>query len=398
MRIALLAALLTAFFAGQAAERAQANVNLGVLPLCTTSSFDFATVSNPPYAWKSQIDGNTALMGDPVGPGVANNCAAQLKTRIENTCTSPDYCPHGTGYDLLSTATAFPNTVAASGGDNQHVTISIPGVDKRGWASCLPMAGATHAFCPGAASGEANDVGKIYYRFKDDDGNYTSRFTISAGDTNPGFRIQRVNQAANACANTSPECTYEIYWKRGTGGGALQSIDAQIVMELPITYSSGPFPVVTGYVGIPMEIAAHDLSNVQTGDGSGSPSGAPPKDTAPPVITAAKTFKLKAKTVLKKGAAFPISFSESSSAAGSLTLAKSTVKKLGLGKKALVLGSAKSGAAASSTLTIKLNKKGKSALGLLAKLPGKKLKLTLLLTATDSAGNASTKTVPVTIS
>ena len=109
-----------------------------------------------------------------------------------------------------------------------------------------------------------------------------------------------------------------------------------------------------------------------------------PADTTSPTLTA-KVAKLKLRDLLKKGLNATADCSEACMVKAQLTVDAKTAKKLKLGKKAVVIGQG-SGMSPGGPLTVpvKLTSKAKKALK-----RAKSLKASLVLTATDPAGNAS---------
>jgi hypothetical protein len=111
----------------------------------------------------------------------------------------------------------------------------------------------------------------------------------------------------------------------------------------------------------------------------------PPKDGLAPVLTAT-VGKVKLGDVLKKGLSAAASCNEACSVRAQLQVDAKTAKKLKLGKVATVIGSGNASASGAGKLTVpvKLTAKAKKALK-----KQKSLKATLILSGTDSAGNAA---------
>jgi hypothetical protein len=109
----------------------------------------------------------------------------------------------------------------------------------------------------------------------------------------------------------------------------------------------------------------------------------PGADTQAPTVrsSAAKT---KLATLLKKGLRVTANCSESCSVAAQLQIPAKTAKKLKLGKKVTVIGkgSASAARAGDVTVPVKLTKKAKARIK-----RARSLTATLVLTATDAAGN-----------
>jgi hypothetical protein len=111
----------------------------------------------------------------------------------------------------------------------------------------------------------------------------------------------------------------------------------------------------------------------------------PPKDGVAPVLTAT-LGKVKLGDVLKKGLPATVSCSEACSVRAQLQVDAKTAKKLKLGKVATVIGAGNASAPGAGKLTVpvKLTAKAKKALK-----KQKSLKVKLIVSATDSAGNAA---------
>jgi hypothetical protein len=114
-----------------------------------------------------------------------------------------------------------------------------------------------------------------------------------------------------------------------------------------------------------------------------------PRDTRAPTVTSAAS-KPRLKTLLKKGLIASVTCDEACSVAAQLQIPAKTAKKLKLGKKLTVIGKGAASAplAGKVSVPVKLTKKAKRRLK-----RTRKLTATLVVVATDSAGNRST---PVT--
>ena len=108
-----------------------------------------------------------------------------------------------------------------------------------------------------------------------------------------------------------------------------------------------------------------------------------PRDTAAPGLSASVP-KLKLRDLLKKGLKAGVTCSEPCTVQAKLQIDAKTAKKLKLGQKAAAIGSGKAFGSGRVTVTVKLTSKAKKALK-----RAKSLKASLVLTATDPAGNAS---------
>ncbi len=115
------------------------------------------------------------------------------------------------------------------------------------------------------------------------------------------------------------------------------------------------------------------------------PEVKPPADTVAPSLTAT-IGKAKLAQILKKGLPVSATCNEGCTVKGELHVDAKTAKKLKLGKKAVVIGSghAVGSAGGKTTVPVKLTAKARKALK-----RTRSIKVTVLVTATDPAGNAA---------
>lgn len=109
----------------------------------------------------------------------------------------------------------------------------------------------------------------------------------------------------------------------------------------------------------------------------------PPKDTTAPGLTLS-FGKLKLGDLVKKGLPASVTCSEGCTVHAQLQIDAKTAKKLKLGKRVATIGQGKAAGNGKLTVPVKLTAKAKKALK-----RARSLKVTLVVTATDAAGNAS---------
>ena len=232
LRLTLIATALAWSLIGLPRTAAQADTD-GVLPVCGT---DYTITewfqANP----LSEITGYQPYM-DPnfVGPGLKHECASQ------NYVTSVNGDP--TGFARATTATIFPDTIDAAGGDGQRVTVDLGDVTSAGWGGCFPGSTIVPGFCPSASlQGFATNGGTMLFRLRQPDGMFRGLWSLSRGEgDNPGFRLEHVG---TPCGPTATSCTFDVVFQRDLTNLPVVREDAQVLLQILIsTPVAGP-PIV----------------------------------------------------------------------------------------------------------------------------------------------------------
>ena len=235
---------------------ASAQPLVGVMPVCSTASYTAQEVNNYLFQPMPHLIGET-LFADKsyVSLGLKYDCVSQMRLTTEYVCPSPGSCLHElTGMTLITTGSAFPNTVNGSGGDGQRVSITAPGLERILWGSCFPATQSSPGKCSPSVFTENNFPGHLYYRFREmSSGNFVGPWTVSLGGNNPGFRIQR----AESCPIESPACVYEVIFNRNSAGLTLQKQDVQAVLQFNVSQPSQRWSAT---IGVPMLFIQQDIA------------------------------------------------------------------------------------------------------------------------------------------
>lgn len=219
-----------AFFASAATSPAAAVQTDSVLPVCAPTFSEADWFGGTPTTRMAKVTGapgETIGIDDVyVGRGTLSDCASQL------------YGTFGTNFVFLGFAspliTVSNSVIDAAGGDEQTVTISVPGATSVFWPVCYPYQGGGSVTCPDT-SGPISNYGKMLSRPRAPTGFFDGLWTASWTSTTPGFQLQQVG---TPCAFSATSCTYTVRFARDLTNLPLKLGDKQVLLQLP--YLIGP--------------------------------------------------------------------------------------------------------------------------------------------------------------
>jgi len=241
----LITAALAWSLLGLLGPTAQADTD-GVLPICGTD-YTIAEWFQPNPL--SEMTGYQPYMDSGfVGPGLKHECASQ------NYVTTVNGDP--TGFARVTTATVFPDTIDAAGGDGQSVTVDLGDVTSAGWGGCFPGSTIAPGFCPSASfQGFAVNGGTMLFRLRQPDGMFRGLWSLSRGEgDDPGFRLEHVG---TACAPASTSCTFDVVFERDLTNLPVIREDAQVLLQIlivsPLASPSIVVPMLVKQAGGPLD-------------------------------------------------------------------------------------------------------------------------------------------------
>jgi hypothetical protein len=319
--------------------------------------------------------------------------------------------------------TCAPVSASTPGGTAVQVTLSC--TDADGDALTLskvtdPAHGTLGAF----AAGKVTYTPAADYKGPD---SFTYRASDGTAESAPATAAITVTNSTPACAAKSAETAFETAVEvvlsctdadgdavtlsivAPPGHGTLGAISAGTVTYTPAAGFSGADSFTYRATDGTAQSAPETVSltvrpkpsdpGTGTGGGGGNPPPPPPPppvDTKAPSASAALAKAQKLAAALAKGLGLAITLDEAATVKVTLTVDKATARKLKLdpkAKKAVVVGTlTKSLSAGRSAVTVKLTAKARKALK-----KAKSVKLGVLLSAKDAAGNTGAKTAGVTL-
>lgn len=279
---------LVALISGVLATSAGAETNgaTAVPPICSTAQDYDTWNAAAPAARKTFVGETSEAPALWIAVGAADySCASQMhqvNTTCDGTVNPCQVTP--IGFEKHVTATAFPDTIDAAGGDGQNVHIAMPDAaavpDKMSanWSQCMPARTYYPGFCTPSefnvdpnAGGYIAAGGTLYYRFRDATGVFSGPWTVSVGRQSPGFVIKRPANLS-ACTLGMNSCDYEVDFIRTTAGKPVNNADAQVL--IPFTVNA---PQPAWAPAPPGTLYAHDIVVpmliVQSGGTAPKPSG-----------------------------------------------------------------------------------------------------------------------------
>jgi|GEM_PF-6723128 len=294
-----LCACLAALAAALAAPTARAaDAEYGVLPIC-----DPITSADPAWDVDTFFSGSLDsqyVIEDTQDPaagwstvmGIANDCAYQAYFTSDLVCDDMNNCHRSDVhvFHALPAATAFPDTIDAAGGDEQVVTITVPGTTPSpngvtpgvGWAACYPGAtwyqevsvtgcdpdgwqyiGNPNPYYTGTTGSFPMYEGDMVYRPRSPGGNFTGPWVASWGKASPGFHLQHVGSAP--CTTDDASCKFKVVFNRDPTGQLQVTQDMQVLVQIEATYATGEGPAESE-LAVPMLV-------IQTGGNGKSDHG-----------------------------------------------------------------------------------------------------------------------------